>query len=187
VWLIIQEQTPVVLGQAGTIFLAVFSILLAALNAIQFYKAKNIERLNQALHTTETEMNVYRQRAERQTKELADANQKIGELAAKTDLSGVLTMLSETITLTRESVDLSRKFDRENSQTNISIANLLERHGESDKQIFGSIDESLRNTVCTLKELKEEIQDHRRDAQRMMETVVKTIKRHPQERTRSSD
>jgi predicted nucleic acid-binding Zn-ribbon protein len=187
VWLIIQEQTPVVLGQTGTVFLAVFSFLLAVLNAVQFYKAKNIERLNQALHTTETEMNVYRQRAERQTKELAEANQKIGELAAKTDLSAVFTMLAETITLTRESVDLSRKFDRENTQTNISIANLLQKHGESDKEIFSSIDESLKNTVGTLKELKAEIQDHRKDARQMAETVVKTIKRQPHERTRQGD
>jgi HAMP domain-containing protein len=187
--LLIQElqQTPIVLGQTGTLLMTALALVLAVLNAIQFYKAKNIERLNQALHTTETEMNVYRQRAERQTKELADANQAIGELKAKTDLSAVLTMLSETIALTRESVDLSRKFDRENSQTNVSIANLLKKHGESDQQIFGSINDSLRSTAATLKELQQEIRDHRKDARTMIDDVMRTIKRQPHERTRKGD
>ncbi|MDT5061503.1 MAG: hypothetical protein QOH63_1962 [Acidobacteriota bacterium] len=184
------QQTPVVLGQTGTIILGVILLVLAALNTYQFYKAKNVERLDQALHTTETEMNVYRQRAERQSKELAEANQRIGELTSKTDLSAVLTMLSDTISLTRESVELSRKFDRENSQTNLSIANLIQKHGESDKEIFRSIDESLKETTATLKELKDEITGHRAEAATMVKNVVGQLKgiegrlnRRPHERT----
>jgi chromosome segregation ATPase len=169
------ETMPVVMGKTGTVLLALITFALAILNAFQFYKAKNIERLNSALHTTETEMNVYKSRAERQSKELAEANQTIGELKAKTDLSEVLKMLNETITLTRESVDLSRKFDRENSQLNVSFVRSLEKHAESDREIFGDIAESLKQNTQTLSELETEIRSHRKDAAQMVRGLTDKI------------
>lgn len=184
-WLF-QEQTPVVLGKTGTVFLLIFSAVSALLNIWQQYKVRAAERLlgalqtaESALHTTETEMNVYRSRCERQTAELAEANRKIGELNAKTDLSAVLQMLSETIALTRESVDLSRKFDRENSQLNASLARTLEKHGESDRQIFGEIRDSLANLTHATKELSADIQEHRQDTARMVSDVMKAIEGTP--------
>ena len=166
------QQIPVVLGPTGTLILGLILFGLAVLNAIQFYKAKNVERLTSALSASETERKVHEEASKRKTEELAEANRKVGELAAKTDLSAVLTMLSETITLTRESVDLSRKFDRENSQLNVSLVRTIEKHGESDKEIFGSIDNSLKHTAEALRELKDEIQSHRKDSKQMVEGLA---------------
>ena len=185
---------PVTLGPLGTLLLSLLTLILAGLSIWQQYRYRTLERALQALkaaesalHITETEMGVYKQRAERQTLELADANQKIGELQAKTDLSGVLTMLSETIALTRESVDLSRKFDRENSQSNILIVRALEKHGESDREMYAGFSEALKTVAETLIEVKDEVIEHRKDAHLMSEELKKAIKRGPQERTKQAD
>jgi uncharacterized protein YukE len=181
--IVLQDQMPVKLGTAGTFLLSGMFLLSAAFNVWQAIKAKNEQRLDQALHTTETEMNVYKQRAERQSKELAEANQKIGELSAKTDLSQVIEMLSV-------SVDLSRKFDRENTAVNTGIMKMLELHGQSDRQIFTEIKDSLANLVDVTKELSTEIRDHRKDAhstnddiQSHLKAIESKINRRSQERT----
>jgi hypothetical protein len=178
---------PVQLGATGTFILSGMFIVSAAANIWQVVKAKNEQRLSQALHTTETEMNVYRQRADRQTKELAEANQKIGELTAKTDLSQVIEMLSV-------SVDLSRKFDRENTAVNAGIMRMLELHGQSDKQIFIEIKDGLASLVDVTKELSTEIRDHRKDALSMIDGVQSQLRaiegkvnRRSHERTTSGD
>jgi hypothetical protein len=176
--LIIQvQQVPVVLGSTGTILLGLIIFALTVLNAIQYYKAKNVERLTNALSVTETEMDVYKSRCLRLEKENADLHQENGALRAKTDLSQVIEMLSVT-------VDLSRKFDRENAQLNINIVKALEKHGESDVQIFGSIDQSLKATAATLNELKNEVheqtselRDHKKNAAVMVDSLTKEIRR----------
>ena len=172
----LQETLPVKLGSTGTFILTTMFLVSAALNVYQVWKRKTVESLQTALSASETERKIHEEASKRKSAELAEAHQTIGELKAKTDLSAVLTMLSETITLTRESVDLSRKFDRDNAQLNSNIVRALEKHGESDIQIFGSIDTSLKETAQTLHELKVEIQDHRKKAGEMIDSVLDAIR-----------
>lgn len=182
--LLFQDQIPVKLGATGTFLLSLIAFALAALNIWQLYKYKAIQRAldalkaaESAIHITRTEMEVYEKRAERLEKENAEANRRVGELSAKTDLSAVLTGLTEMIGLTREAVDLSRKFDRENAQTNLHIANLLERHGNQDKLVFDEIRSSLENLVTATKSLSNEVQKHRKESREMADAVLKAVKK----------
>ena len=189
------------MGTVGTIVLSTLSVILGALYLWQLYKAKNYEVLRKnydvlqtALNASETERKIHEDASKRKSVELAEANQTLGELKAKTDLSAVLTMLSETITLTRESVELSRKADRENAQANLQLAKLIENHGEHDRQVFMSIDSSLKHTAEMLEGLTGAIRSHRQDARSMIDGVHKDLKaiesrvnRKPHERTRQND
>lgn len=136
-------------------------LLLAILNAWQFYKSKNSERLASALNASETERKIHDDSSKRKTVELEQAYKKIGELSSKTDLTEVLKMLGETISLSRE--------------TAAHIAASLDKHGIDDQALFQKIDGTLSLVGSAINDLRNEIKLDREEAETVSKGITSTL------------
>lgn len=150
------NQIPVVLGQWGTIIISILGTLSVAMNGWLLYRSQTTSVLKESIGAYKGEMDILKIKLERIEGELNVEKTLNATLQAKTDLSSVMGLLTE-------SLELTRAFHREQSNVVSSSTEVLKRLLESDTKNNEVLHKTISDCGFAISELRDEIREDRKE------------------------